>query len=194
MTMKALSSSSIVAAIIEKTCAVLLKLLKACHRHLLQPSGENFDSRRCVHPWERGREAGRRGGGRGGEHRVGVYGKIELFSPKRASTLKRFVLTQAAVPPRRTHTSGHLVTSKRERERDRGIERQTERRAGEGVGYGGIARLLVEGPAAVHPVSRVHEKRMAKQSAIRYRRPACTTPATPILTSTGLGQTFGTSC
>lgn len=65
MTMKALSSRSIVAAIIENTCAVLLKLLKACHRHLLQPSGENLDSRRYTHAWEV-REEGSTGGGFGG--------------------------------------------------------------------------------------------------------------------------------
>lgn len=66
MTMKALNSSSIVTAINEITCAVLLKLLKACHRHLLQPSGENFESRRCIvadaeHKGHQGREARVRG-------------------------------------------------------------------------------------------------------------------------------------
>lgn len=60
--MKAFSSSSMVTATMANTCAVLLKLLKACHRHLLQRKGENFDSKRCARSWSR-REGRRQGGG-----------------------------------------------------------------------------------------------------------------------------------
>ena len=87
MTMKAFSSSSIVAAIIENTCAVLLKLLKACHRHLLHPSGENLDSRRCMHAREDGRE---------GNTSIGVGkaagGKTKRSSPKRGHENMFFLL------------------------------------------------------------------------------------------------------
>lgn len=90
MTMKALSSSSIVAAIIENTCAVRLKLLKACHRHLLQPSGENFDSRRYMHACEAGGEGGKLqgeyGGGRGGGR------KSQTLLTKESTLRKAFCL------------------------------------------------------------------------------------------------------
>ena len=44
--MKALSSRSMVTAIMTNTWAVRLKLLNACHLHLLHRNGENFDSTR----------------------------------------------------------------------------------------------------------------------------------------------------
>ena len=61
ITMKALSSSSMVTATMANTCAVLFKLLKACHRHLLHRKGENLYSKRCAtHDQARRAVAGRR--------------------------------------------------------------------------------------------------------------------------------------